>query len=208
MPWPSWDDWFFETTKEAKIQEVIDSIFNLSFFVFFGTAIPWDSFHSLALWKLVLASALILLLRRLPIVLALQRWIPEVKSRGEAIFVGWFGPMGVGAIFYSSLVTIDWGNAAILPIVWFIVLASIIAHGVTVPLFHLTITRSLPSIWNSAWQWEAPDTTITINRQEAPTPPSIGTEIQGIAEALTESLQSPDALVPNSPSSSNTGNNL
>jgi NhaP-type Na+/H+ or K+/H+ antiporter len=28
----AWDDWFLEATKEAKLQEVIDSVFNLSYF--------------------------------------------------------------------------------------------------------------------------------------------------------------------------------
>jgi sodium/hydrogen antiporter len=38
---------------------------------------------------------LVLLLRRLPIILALYRWIPDIKTFREAIFAGHFGPMCV-----------------------------------------------------------------------------------------------------------------
>lgn len=133
----AWDDWFLEATREARIQEVVDSVFNLSFFVYFGTAVPWEALASLSWERLLVGACLILALRRMPATYALRRWIPELRSRREALFVGWFGPIGVGAIFYSSLVTIDWSNAAILPIVWFLVMASVVAHGVTVPLIQL-----------------------------------------------------------------------
>lgn len=33
---------------------------------------------------------------------ALQWWIPDIKTRREALFAGHFGPMGVGAIFIVS----------------------------------------------------------------------------------------------------------
>lgn len=45
----------------------------------------------------------ILVFRRLPFLLAFYKWIPDVKTLREAAFVGWFGPMGVGAIFISAL---------------------------------------------------------------------------------------------------------
>jgi NhaP-type Na+/H+ or K+/H+ antiporter len=61
----------------------------------------------------VLALA-ILLIRRLPVILALYKFIPDIKTFREAAFVGWFGktqtsstnnigPIGVGAIFISTL---------------------------------------------------------------------------------------------------------
>lgn len=36
---------------------------------------------------------------------ALQWWIPDIKTRREALFAGHFGPMGVGAIFIVSNVS-------------------------------------------------------------------------------------------------------
>jgi NhaP-type Na+/H+ or K+/H+ antiporter len=32
----SWDGWFAEETAEAHVQEVIDNLINIVFFIFFG----------------------------------------------------------------------------------------------------------------------------------------------------------------------------
>ncbi|KAJ1674263.1 hypothetical protein EV182_003637, partial [Spiromyces aspiralis] len=67
----TWDDWFSQETKDAHFQEVLDSLFNITFFVYFGTVIPWNDFNNSAIglspWRLVVVAILILILRRLPI---------------------------------------------------------------------------------------------------------------------------------------------
>ena len=139
----AWDDWFLEETGGSGMQEAADLIFNFSFFVLFGAILPWHRIEQVAqlgyLWWVCLG---ILLLRRIPWVWAVSRWIPELKNEREVLFTGWFGPMGVGAIFYSLLVR-D-ASPLVIPIVWTIVLVSIVAHGITVPLFHLSTTGALP----------------------------------------------------------------
>ena len=104
-------------------------------------------------WRLAVLTILVLLLRRIPIVLATYRWIPDIKTFREAIFAGWFGPMGVGAIFISTLarLAIPDGEAekdtaqvdnlkeTIIPIVSFLVLSSVASrklslHGSRVKL--------------------------------------------------------------------------
>ena len=92
-------------------------------------------------WRLVVIGLLVLILRRLPISLGLYRWIPDIKTFREAVFAGHFGPMGVGAVFISSLAVsklpppegpISADNqqtllaASIQPIVAFVVLWSIL----------------------------------------------------------------------------------
>jgi hypothetical protein len=100
-------------------------------------------------WRLVVIAILILLFRRLPILIILKPVMPAMKTYREAIFSGWFGPMGVGAVFLSTIakeemqviyagdpnppVTID----LIAPVVLFIVLASTLVHGTTIPLFKI-----------------------------------------------------------------------
>lgn len=85
-----------------------------------------------------------------------------MKTYREAIFSGWFGPMGVGAVFLSiiakeELETAYEGKEApvsiqiISPVVLFIVFCSVIVHGTTIPLFKLgkrirTRTLSISSI--------------------------------------------------------------
>jgi NhaP-type Na+/H+ or K+/H+ antiporter len=51
--------------------------------------------------RLVGFSVGILLLRRIPAVLVVAKWVPEIRTLREALFVGWFGPMGIGAIYYA-----------------------------------------------------------------------------------------------------------
>lgn len=79
----------------------------------------------------------------------LYRWIPDLKTAREAAFVGWFGPMGVGAVFIATLARhhiphpepdgdtsqVDLLQETIIPIVSMLVLASILTHGLSIPFF-------------------------------------------------------------------------
>lgn len=47
--------------------------------------------NQLAVWRLIVLTIGVLTIRRLPIILALYKWIPDVKTLREAAFVGWFG---------------------------------------------------------------------------------------------------------------------
>jgi sodium/hydrogen antiporter len=62
-----------------------------------------DPMGAVQVWRLVVLAILVLLLRRLPIMMAMYKWIPDVKTWREAVFSGHFGPMGIGAIFISTL---------------------------------------------------------------------------------------------------------
>ncbi|KAG0339550.1 hypothetical protein BG000_001846 [Podila horticola] len=154
----AWDDWFSNEIAEAHIQETIDMLLNLACFVYIGASIPFANFHDavlgLSIWRLILLAFCILLFRRLPFVVALKPWIPALATHREAAFAGWFGPIGVGAVFFTK-VTAGMTNpdnlgdnphnidrllrvrSIIYPIVMFLVLSSVLIHGVTVPLLHL-----------------------------------------------------------------------
>lgn len=135
----AWDAKFLEKTEESHLGDVLDMLFNISFFIFFGATIPWAMFRQVELWRLFAAAAAILLFRRLPAVMLLKRWIPLLRNRKEAFFAGWFGPMGVGAIFFSIMTRQELGMksriGSLCPVmVTFFVLSSILVHGITVPL--------------------------------------------------------------------------
>ncbi|KAF2231146.1 Na(+)/H(+) antiporter 2 [Viridothelium virens] len=100
------DGWFPAKTAENVLPTVIDLHLNSSMFVYFGASIPWDDFTDagfpgLSVGKLFALLALILALRRIPIMLTLKPFIPDIKSWTEALFAGHFGPIGVGALFLS-----------------------------------------------------------------------------------------------------------
>lgn len=133
-------------------------LLNLACFVYIGASIPFSSFHDpaigLSVWRLVVLAILVLLFRRMPFVVALKPFIPALGTHREAAFAGWFGPIGVGAVFFSK-VTAGMTNpnnlgenphnverllrvrSVVWPIVMFLVLSSVLIHGVTVPLLHL-----------------------------------------------------------------------
>lgn len=78
-------------------------LLNVSVFVWFGAITPWYEFvHNdiIPIYRLVPLGILVLLLRRLPIVLLLHKKIHQIEEPRQAFFVGFFGPIGVSAIFY------------------------------------------------------------------------------------------------------------
>ncbi|KAF8070225.1 Cation/H+ exchanger [Lyophyllum atratum] len=168
----SWDGDFNDQTEGELFASVIDLVLNCACFVYIGAWMPFDSFNNPELgifpWRLVVLFVAILALRRIPAILALYKWIPEIKTWREALFSGHFGPMGVGAIFIASLALHKLPTpqnpprdqqellaAYLEPIVAFVVLCSIIIHGLSIPFFSLgrntmTLTNTLTNM-NPDW---------------------------------------------------------
>jgi len=185
----AWDGFFNRQTEESVFSSVIDLLFNITAFVYVGAWMPFDKFQeaelSISVWRLIVIAILVLLLRRLPIVIALYRWIPDIKTFREAIFSGHFGPIGIGETFnlprpfintkliaYIGAVFISTLAAEVLhqqtseedrphqtqllmdsiqPIVAFMVLASILVHGLSIPGFSLgRRVHSVSRTWSRA----------------------------------------------------------
>lgn len=120
----SWNGDFNVHTEGEVFASVIDMVLNCGCFIYIGAWIPFDKFTISELdinpSKLVTLTVGIMLLRRIPVVLVLYKWIPEISTWKEALFSGHFGnkyiyngsflltqflaigPMGVGAIFIST----------------------------------------------------------------------------------------------------------
>ncbi|KAG2217739.1 hypothetical protein INT45_002388 [Circinella minor] len=142
----SWDEWFQdETASRGSFLLVLDSLLSIGVFTYIGVTMPLSMFVELSLWRLTVLALLVLILRRIPTVLCLYKCDPIIKNWREALFTGWFGPVGVGAIFYSAIATEGMSTfimtddsksiASILkPIVYFIVLSSVIIHGLSIPI--------------------------------------------------------------------------
>jgi len=153
----AWDGWFAMKTRETHLPQVLDLLLNSSMFVYFGAIIPWNRFSAskytpdITLGKLVGLLVLIILFRRIPIVLALKRFVPDLRTYREALFCGHFGPMGLGALFLviEARAQLETGTSlpdphppknsphkeaveTIWPVVCFIILGSIMIHGLSV----------------------------------------------------------------------------
>ncbi|PLB45321.1 Na(+)/H(+) antiporter 1 [Aspergillus steynii IBT 23096] len=98
----NWDGGFLAET-EARHDEVnasIDVLLNFGGFMYIGAIFPWGEFHQPDLTgitypRLFLLGVMVLLLRRIPSILLLYKLMPRVcKNWKEALFMGYFGPIG------------------------------------------------------------------------------------------------------------------
>ncbi|WP_324652292.1 cation:proton antiporter [Georgenia sp. H159] len=121
------------TGEEREPQQGIDEAVNrylcLPLFFLLGVVLPWEDWWSFGALGLV-TVLLVLLLRRLPLVLGLAR-VLGLRPR-EAVFLGWFGPMGVSSIFYIAH-AMDKGvsDPRFFAAGTLVVAASVLAFGVT-----------------------------------------------------------------------------
>ncbi len=116
--------------KAEKIQEVIKRFIDLPIFIFLGMILPWNKWFQLGLPGIFLVIC-ILLFRRLPSVLLFSRMIANIKTSKDALFAGWFGPIGVAALYYSTFSFKQTGYESIWVISSLIIFSSIIVHGIT-----------------------------------------------------------------------------
>ena len=78
-------------------------LLNVSIFIWFGAVCPWAEFYHntvIPIYRLIFLGILVLLLRRPPIIFAMHMHIHQIEEKRQALFVGFFGPIGVSAIFY------------------------------------------------------------------------------------------------------------
>lgn len=153
----NWDGEFLRET-EARHDEVnscMDVLLNFGGFMYIGTVMPWDEFHQpdttgLTWGRLIGLGFLILLFRRIPAILGMYKLMPNVcKNYKEAFFMGYFGPIGAGAVFYvehTRHLYPELGHGdeeetqlvrVMIPVVYFLVLFSIVVHGLSIPGLNL-----------------------------------------------------------------------
>ncbi len=119
-----------DATQEERMQEAVNRFFVLPVFVLLGLALPWGEWADLG-WKGPVLAALILLLRRLPWMLALTPLIPRAGGTRDGLFLGWFGPIGVAALFYATLAEQEAGLHEAWVVGSLVISASVLVHGVS-----------------------------------------------------------------------------
>lgn len=119
-----------DRAEEEKVQEAFNQFFMLPIFLLFGLLLPWRQWLELG-WTGLAVLGSVLLLRRLPAFLLLRRWIPLLRDRLDAAFVGWFGPIGVATLYYAVMARSRTGEEMIWTIGSLLVFGSLIAHGGT-----------------------------------------------------------------------------
>ncbi|KAH0559948.1 hypothetical protein GP486_003532 [Trichoglossum hirsutum] len=84
----------------------------------------------------------------------MHRVIPQIEGKRQALFTGFFGPIGVSAIFYLYVSLEFLGQIKVdgevredarrlqdvmMVVIWFLAISSIIVHGLTIPLGKLGV---------------------------------------------------------------------
>ncbi len=118
-----------DRTDDVPIDEGINRFLVLPLFVGLGVVLPWSAWADLG-WRAPALVLGVLLLRRVPVVWLLRR--PLGLGRADAAFLGWFGPIGVSALFYLAM---EAERLAVDPVVLaagsLVVAASTVVHGIT-----------------------------------------------------------------------------
>lgn len=160
----TWDDWFRVETEDDSLQPTIDMLLNVAIFMWFGAVCPWHQFVAndvIPIYRLIPLGIMVLLFRRLPMMLGVHKSIHQIEDIKRAGFMGFFGPIGVSAIFYlyisrqflreTTIGGVERADAARLAeiinvVVWFLVMCSVFVHGLSIPLgklgFYLPRTLS------------------------------------------------------------------
>ncbi|QGQ19410.1 hypothetical protein GC089_09450 [Cellulomonas sp. JZ18] len=85
--------------QQEGLDEAVNRYAVLPFFALLGAVLPWEDWTR-AGWPVVTFALAVLVLRRLPVVLSARRALRLPAL--DAGFAGWFGPMGVSAVFYLA----------------------------------------------------------------------------------------------------------
>jgi sodium/hydrogen antiporter len=118
-----------EAIEEKEIAEMMSRLFTIPVFVLFGLVLPWERWLALG-WTAPGIVGLVLAFRRLPF-LFLARPLLADFARKDLAFMGWFGPVGVAALFYSFYVYKKLHIEEVWTISSLVVFGSVIAHGMT-----------------------------------------------------------------------------
>jgi sodium/hydrogen antiporter len=117
--------------SQEEIQEAISRFFDLPIFVLLGMALPWEGWLHLG-WRGLLLVVAVLLLRRLPTVLALRPLLGPLRRRAkDVLFLGWFGPIGAAALYYAAFSFRETGIEEAWVVGSLIICASVLVHGVS-----------------------------------------------------------------------------
>ena len=117
-----------ERREEGQITDAVNQFFLLPVFGLLGATLPWGEWAAFG-WRGPAFAAALLLFRRPPWLALLGRFAPDLPHSRDRLFAGWFGPIGVAALYYAA------EYADVLPELWpavtLAVAASVIAHGAT-----------------------------------------------------------------------------
>lgn len=106
----NWNGQFLEETEKRhdEVSSCVDVILNFGGFMYIGTIMPWEAFNQpditgITVGRLFGLGVLVLMFRRIPAIFMVYKFMPKVvKDWKDALFMGYFGPIGKQDSLYSS----------------------------------------------------------------------------------------------------------
>ncbi|KAH7050131.1 plasma membrane antiporter [Macrophomina phaseolina] len=157
----NWNGIYQEECNNRRdwVNPTICSLLNYGAFIYVGSVMPWNEFNApdvtgITFPRLFALGFAVLAFRRIPAAMLSYKLLPKVCTNArEALVLGHFGPIGIGAIFFAEHTRTlfpELGDgdaeethliAALTPTVYWLVLFSIVFHGLSVPLLAFAYKR-------------------------------------------------------------------
>jgi sodium/hydrogen antiporter len=126
-----------EDEEVESIQGALDHFFTIPIFAVIGITAPLDEWRALGWIGLALIVG-VLLFRRLPALVLISRGVGTLRNWPDTLFLGWFGPLGIGALYYAAYVFDHTGHEEAWVVGTLVICSSILVHGMTAtPFSHL-----------------------------------------------------------------------
>lgn len=130
--------------RQEHVQDSIQRFFTLPVFILLGMVIPWGLWMQLG-WSAFVVVGLVLLLRRIPVLLVLNLALKsQLTHKYDWLFVGWFGPVGVSALFYTAFVLERVHNPVVWSVCTLIIVGSVLAFGLSATPLTILYQRLAP----------------------------------------------------------------
>jgi NhaP-type Na+/H+ or K+/H+ antiporter len=111
----NWDGRFLAEThlRHDSFNKIVERLLNFVGFMFIGLIMPWQELtlpekvevSGLTAWRLIVLGFLVLVLRRIPAIMLTYRFMPKVcRDWKEALFLGYFGPIGLFHSFFRGII--------------------------------------------------------------------------------------------------------
>lgn len=116
--------------QHRAYQQLHKQVLVVPIFALLGAALPWGQWANLG-WKAPVLVVAVLALRRIPAVLLMKPFVGTIRGWDEALFVGWFGPIGVSALYFASVAHQETQNEHVWAVTTLLVAATVVLHDTT-----------------------------------------------------------------------------
>lgn len=117
-------------SQHSAYRDLVKQVLQVPVFALLGAALPWGQWADLG-WRVPVLIVVVLTLRRMPAMLIMKPFVRLIRGWDEALFVGWFGPIGVSALYFAAVAHQETQDAQVWAVATLLIAATIVLHDVT-----------------------------------------------------------------------------